>query len=176
MARDGGDVAARDRPRDRLRGILRGERLDGALGQRQERGAGLGLGRAGGGLERAHRLGEERDLGASREDCGGVIEGARSGGSERKHVQRLSQRVEHPAHVVVGAFDPRGGARERIGAAARRDGAERMHRAHFGASGERGSERGEIERAGEMGDDLSRTQEALGDELGAERTHRRVGH
>ena len=85
MGANGRQIAAHRRACDRLFGRQRFETGERAEGERQEGGAGLGLGRSGRRAKHLHGLCEERHLVAGSEHRGGVIERPRAVADPERH-------------------------------------------------------------------------------------------
>ena len=171
MRGDGGFVPAGRRTGDDGLRRLAAELLQRAQRERKESGAGLRLGGPGRLAESAHRLGEESDLTARRQDGRGVVERARATlGHQRKHPQAGGQRGQIGARAQIRADDPGGRAAEVVDLSLG-ECAEGVDRAGAGALEPGRAERGQPERAGEMSDQLRSAHF----EPAADASHRLVG-
>ncbi len=172
MRADGREVSPRRRPGEGLGGRPRLQFVERAEREREQRRASLFLRGAGGALERAYRLGEERDLRTSGEHGGRVIERARAlARVDRTHAQPSRQNGEVGARRVVGAADP-GERSAKVRHFARRKRAQRVERPGARALAPHRPERRDPERAGKMDDELP----GADIEPRRDRRDRRVGH
>jgi hypothetical protein len=169
-------VAARHRSSHRSRGRPPEERVECAERQREERGARLRFLGAGGQLEGADRLGEQRDLCSPGEHRCGVVERAPAVIDDQgRQPERMGHRREHRPRRLVRSGDAGGRALEGVRRSVEDHRPQRVQRTGVGAGPERRIEHGERQRAGEVRDHLAGREEPLGRKLGADLGDRRVG-
>jgi hypothetical protein len=169
-------VATRHRSSHRGRGRSPEERVERAERQREERGARLRFLRAGGQLEGADRLGEQRHLCSPGEHGCGMVERAPAVVDDQgRQPERMGNRREHRPRRLVRAGDAGGRALEGVRRSVEDHRTQRVQRTGVRAGPERRIEHGERQRAREVRDHLAGREKPFGRKLSADLGDRRVG-
>jgi hypothetical protein len=148
-------VAAGDRARQRLAGIVLLQLRQRSLGEREQRGSRQRCRRAGRVLEHLHGPREQCDLARCTEHGRGMVERPRfAAHRDRRHSQRARQLVQSFARARIPGADPGRRVAQGPRTASAGNGPQRVERAGARACFARRGKHVEIERAGAVNDEL----------------------